>query len=68
MMNAQECNQRATDCAANAAVATDEWVSLEFLRMAGQWRAMAVSQRFVGHPAGSVGDQNPPNIPGGRTS
>ena len=60
MMNAEECNQRACHCAANAATATDEAISLEFLRMAGQWRAMAVSQNFVGYPADPVASQNPP--------
>ncbi len=48
-MNAQECNQRASECAANAAVAADPSVSLEFIKMAAQWRAMAVRQIFLGH-------------------
>jgi hypothetical protein len=48
-MNADECNARAVQCAANAALAADESVSLEFLRMAAQWRAMAVRDIFLGH-------------------
>ena len=48
-MNAKECNQRASDCASNAAIALDEPVALEFLRMAAQWRAMALRQVFIGH-------------------
>jgi len=50
-MNAKECNQRAATCAANAADSADESVSLEFLRMAAQWRAMAVRQIFLGYVA-----------------
>ncbi len=57
-MNAKECNQRASDCAANAAIALDESVSLEFLRMAAQWRAMAVRQIFIGYIPDPVVDQN----------
>ena len=48
-MTAEECNARAFDCAANAAVATNQSVSLEFLTMAAQWRAMAVRDIFLGH-------------------
>ena len=48
-MNATECNQRASDCADNAAASVDESVELEFLRMAALWRAMAVRQIFLGH-------------------
>ena len=48
-MTADECNARAADCAANAALATHEPVSLEFLAMAAQWRAMAVRDIFLGH-------------------
>ncbi len=60
-MNAQECNRRASDCAANAAMATDESVSFEFLRMAGQWRAMAVSEAFIGHAA-PLKSRNPAGV------
>ncbi len=48
-MNSAECNQRAAACAANAALATAEAVSQEFLRLAAQWRAMAVREIFLGH-------------------
>jgi hypothetical protein len=47
-MNAEQCHRRAADCAASAALALDEAVSLEFLKLAGQWRAMAVRQMFLG--------------------
>jgi len=40
-MTEEECNDRALRCAANAALAQSEPVSLEFLRLAAQWRAMA---------------------------
>jgi hypothetical protein len=48
-MNADECNRRASECAANAAVSADESVSLEFMKLAAQWRAMAVREIFLGH-------------------
>ncbi len=48
-MNSAECNQRAAACAANAALANAEAVSLEFLKLAAQWRAMAVREIFLGH-------------------
>jgi len=47
-MNSAECNRRASECAANADIAVEELVSLEFLRLAAQWRAMAVRQIFLG--------------------
>jgi hypothetical protein len=47
-MTADECNRRACECAANAAIAPIESVSLEFLRLAAQWRAMAVREIFLG--------------------
>jgi hypothetical protein len=52
-MNAEECNRRASACAANAAIAPVEWVALEFLRLAAQWRMMAVRENFVGDLAKS---------------
>jgi hypothetical protein len=48
-MNSEECHQHAADCAANAEMSLDEAVALEFLRLAGHWRAMAVRQIFLGH-------------------
>jgi len=48
-MNASECNRRACQCAAKAAVAPEESVALEFLKLAAQWRAMAVRDSFLGH-------------------
>jgi hypothetical protein len=47
-MNAEECEKRASDCAANAAIAPAEPLALEFLKLAAQWRAMAVRQIFLG--------------------
>jgi hypothetical protein len=47
-MNAEECNKRAAICAENAAAASDGLVSIEFLRTAAQWRAMAVREIFLG--------------------
>ena len=47
-MTADECHRRAGACAANAELAASEAVALEFLRLAGQWRAMAVRTIFLG--------------------
>ncbi len=47
-MSADECNARAAECAANAALATANPVSLEFLKLAAQWRAMAVRDIYLG--------------------
>jgi hypothetical protein len=47
-MNAEQCHARAAECAANAALSSAESVSLEFLRLAAQWRAMAVRDIFLG--------------------
>ncbi len=48
-MNAEECNARADECATNAAIAPSESIGLEFLKLAAQWRAMAVREIFLGH-------------------
>jgi hypothetical protein len=40
-MTPHECHGRADRCAANAAAATDQAVSLEFLLLSAKWRAMA---------------------------
>jgi hypothetical protein len=47
-MTAEECHERANQCAANAAVATSEPMAQEFLKLAAQWRAIAVRTIFVG--------------------
>jgi hypothetical protein len=47
-MNSEECHKRASVCAANAAIAPVESIALEFLKLAAQWRAMAVRQIFLG--------------------
>jgi len=57
-MNREECDLRANECAANAALAVDEPLATEFLRLAAQWRAMAVRESFIGQlhaPAAKVG-------------
>jgi hypothetical protein len=58
-MNTKECDQRASECAQNAALSIDEAVAIEFLRMAALWRAMAVRQIFLGH----VADPTDPPMP-----
>jgi hypothetical protein len=47
-MDAAECNRKAAECAANAAIAPVESLSAEFLTLAAQWRAMAVREIFLG--------------------
>jgi len=41
-MDADQCYLRASACVANARLAADHTVSTEFLKLAAQWRAMAV--------------------------
>ncbi len=48
-MTSEECHIRAAECAANAALSNVESVSLQFLKLAAQWRAMAERQIFLGH-------------------
>jgi hypothetical protein len=48
-MNAKECHARAAECAANAAIAANQSDSTEFLKLAAQWRAMAVRENVLGH-------------------
>ena len=48
-MTAEECNDRAAECATNASLAVSELVSQEFMKLAGQWRAMAGRMIFLGH-------------------
>ena len=47
-MNAEDCNRRASACAANAAIAPVEALTLEYLKLAAQWRAMALRENFLG--------------------
>ena len=47
-MTAEECHERASACAASAAVAVSGPVALEFLKMAAQWRAMATRTIILG--------------------
>ena len=47
-MNAQECHRRAAACTAYAALTTTNALSLEFLNLASQWRALAVREVFLG--------------------
>jgi hypothetical protein len=54
-MNAAKCQQRACECAANAAIAPAAAMAGEFLRLAAQWRALAVRDNFLGR----LGDPTP---------
>jgi hypothetical protein len=47
-MDAAECNKKACECAASAAIAPGESLTLEFLQLAAQWRAMAARENFLG--------------------
>jgi len=40
-MTAEECHERATECAANASLAVSEPIAAEFMKLAAKWRAMA---------------------------
>ena len=48
-MTADDCNRRAGECAANAAISPLESIAVEFLTLAAQWRAMAVRENALGH-------------------
>jgi hypothetical protein len=48
MMTAAECNRRAVACSSNAALSDDARVSLEFLGLSAQWRALAVREIYLG--------------------
>ena len=47
-MTAEECHDRASECAANAVLAVEEPISLEFMKLSAQWRAMAVRLIYLG--------------------
>ena len=47
-MTADDCNRRAQECGANAAIARDEPIAVEFLKLAAQWRAMAARENGLG--------------------
>jgi hypothetical protein len=49
-MNAEACNRRAGECASKAAIASDD-VASEFLKLAAQWRLLAVRDNFLGRLA-----------------
>ena len=53
-MTSEECHERANQCAANADASVDEAVAMEFLKMAAQWRAIAVRTIFVGSMEAAV--------------
>jgi hypothetical protein len=53
-MNADECNRHASDCAERAALAEVEWVAQDFLKLAAQWRALAIREGFLGLPSERV--------------
>lgn len=48
MMTAAECNRRAVECSANAALSAEERVSFEFLGLSAQWKALAVREIYLG--------------------
>ncbi len=48
-MTADDCNRRAQECGANAALAPHESIAVEFLMLAAQWRAMAVRENALGN-------------------
>ena len=48
MMNAEECNRHAEECAANATLASDEYVAIAFFGLSAQWRALAVREIYLG--------------------
>jgi hypothetical protein len=54
-MTAEQCHERASQCAANADLAASEPVALEFFRMAAQWRAMAGRPIFLGSIEATAG-------------
>jgi hypothetical protein len=47
-MTAEECHERASECAANASLAVSEPIAAEFLKLAAQWRAMAGRLIYLG--------------------
>ena len=47
-MTPEQCNQRASACAENAAIAPGEAMAAEFMELAAQWRAMAVRDNYLG--------------------
>jgi hypothetical protein len=47
-MTADECHDRASACAANAAAADSPALVQEFMKLAAQWRAMATGEIFLG--------------------
>ena len=46
-MTAEECHERASRCVSQAGLAVSEPVRLEFLKMAGQWRSIAVRSILI---------------------
>jgi len=62
-MDADQCQVRAAECAANALVAVDEQVSREFLKLAAQWRAMAVRTIVLGSAEDLSAGPPSPNPP-----
>jgi hypothetical protein len=50
-MTSEECHLRARVCAANAEVSHDVAIASQFMKLAVQWRAMAVGERSLGEVA-----------------
>lgn len=62
-MTADECRDRASACAANAALAPDAAVAQAFLKLAAQWRAMATREIFLGSADALFGPSAAPAWP-----
>jgi|GEM_PF-3091157 len=48
LMTAEECYERASECAAKASLARGEPIAHEFIKLAAQWRTMATRMLFLG--------------------
>ena len=58
-MTSEECHERANQCAANADASVDQAIAMEFLKLAAQWRAMAVRTIFLGSIEAATGTPLP---------
>jgi len=55
-MTSEECHLRAWTCAANADASRDAIVASQFVKLAVQWRAMALGERSLGPIADGEAD------------
>ena len=63
-MTSEECHLRAWICAANAEASGDAAVASQFVKLAVQWRAMALGERSLGPLADGEADVAEPVPPG----